>query len=143
MIDVSKLTEQQVEMAAQTLFFTEYGGLEPPKMSDQARMRFSAMARAAASSLQLPIEPPSEAEIDVLYVVFLQSKGDAKDSVGAACRELIRRRNAAKFPKPDPRREKLIAAFNLARGSSDLVTANKTWADTCADIAIAALDEVK
>jgi len=87
MIDVSKLTGWQIENAVKAY-----------RVGASVRSQEDSL-RSAAVYLQLPIEPPTEAEIDYAFTESLSY------GVTGVLKDFVNRRNAANFLKPDPRRE--------------------------------------
>ena len=103
MIDVSKLTDEKVSKA-----MGEFLNVSPRIWGNNEDYKvIRKRLRAAASYLQLPIEPPSEQEAEKAYRDCAKSgySGDSYPSFRYAMQEFVSCRNAANFPKPDPRRE--------------------------------------
>ena len=110
MFDVSKLTDEQVEKAAQVAFDSDNTVSRWIGAEKATKSFWRNAIRAAAPYLQLPIEPPTEQEIHDATSNFENSKRVGTPNsraMGLALGWVMAHRNAANFPKPDPRKEKL------------------------------------
>ena len=103
----TKLTAEQIEAAAKAAYNT-LPGEKWECVSGSIRHNWRNNVIAAAPYLQYPLEPPTEEDVDRAYAYssghFMKSTLD----------DFINRRNAARLPKPDPRREVVMSRLAYA-----------------------------
>ena len=101
----TKLTAEQIEAAAKAAYNT-LPGEKWECVSGSIRHNWRNNVIAAAPYLQYPLEPPTDAEVSRALACSLNTRSTLED--------FVNRRNAARLPKPDPRREVVMSRLAYA-----------------------------
>ena len=130
----TKLTEEQIEAAAKAAYNARVN--DPDGWSNLGTSQTTAKddwrnaVTAAAPFLQYPLEPPTEEDVDRAYAYY------GGHSMESTLDDFINRRNAARLPKPDPRREVVMSRLAYAGVPREKL-------DAATDELLKALDGVK
>ena len=125
----TKLTAEQIEAAAKAAYNT-LPGEKWECVSGSIRHNWRNNVIAAAPFLQYPLEPPTEEDVDRAYAYY------GGHSMESTLDDFINRRNAARLPKPDPRREVVMSRLAYAGVPREKL-------DAATDELLKALDGVK
>ena len=125
----TKLTAEQIEAAAKAAYNT-LPGEKWECVSGSIRHNWRNNVIAAAPYLQYPLEPPTEEDVDRAYAYY------GGHSMESTLDDFINRRNAARLPKPDPRREVVMSRLAYAGVPREKL-------DAATDELLKALDGVK
>ena len=125
----TKLTAEQIEAAAKAAYNT-LPGEKWECVSGSIRHNWRNNVIAAAPFLQYPLEPPTEEDVDRAYAYY------GGHSMESTLDDFINRRNAARLPKPGPRREVVKSRLAYAGVPREKL-------DAATDELLKALDGVK
>lgn len=135
MIDASKLTDEQVKIAA-----AAYSKAYDEQLPNVAWIKKHNIAlRAAAPYLQIPWDEIKDWEFANFWDTINSSGSPFR--LRSNLNNFVEKRNIALLPPPpDPRREALVKAFEEAKDKFD---SDFVWSESLADIALKALDGIK